>query len=228
MEKTNIPGAAEGVVEQAKHTAASVAEHAKEGLSHDVESGRDKAVETIENVSGALRSAGEKLEGTGPLPDFVEKAADGVERLAHYLEGKSIGDLVRGAESFARREPALFLGGALAVGVVAGRFLKSSAPRRPTAPAPPSDYGFAGEERYETYGYEGDYGGDDLLGGDELQDDWDSMEETLAFEAEAGDLRTTQPQGSSPGAVGVGAGARGGTAPMPATPGGDALGRTGR
>lgn len=237
----SIQGNANGIVDQAKQTVANVASSAKEGVQSQLEQRIDEAkevgVEKIETVSGALRSAGEQLEGTGPLPQLAEKAAAGIENLAHYIENKSIGDLFRGIESFARREPALFLGGAVALGVVAGRFLKSSSRR-----------GVDVGDRYETYGYEGGYSGysegytegdfvdDEYLSDDDLADDWDTAETTssepLAFESESDGIglsgraeptgsdwgRTTQPQGSSFGGAKVGS-TRGNTEKMPVTQG---------
>lgn len=235
---SNVSGSSGGIVDEAKQTAANVASQVREGVSQKIEqkldAGKEKARGEIETVSEALRSAGEKLEGTGPLPDLAEKAAEGIGRLAHYFENKNVTDIVRGVESFARREPALFLGGALAMGVIVGRFLKSSARR--TGRGAPQTAGTSGfGDTYDSYGYEGEYGGDDFLTSDDLQDDWDSMEEPIAFEAEdrgfggAGiqgsfgstqpDVRNTQPQGSSFGAVGIGASSRGGTEKMPVTPG---------
>ena len=38
-------------------------------------------------------------------------------------------DIVREAEAFARRQPAVFIGGALALGLLASRFLKAAPPR---------------------------------------------------------------------------------------------------
>lgn len=252
---SNTSGSSGGVVDQAKQTAANVASQAKEGVTQQIEqkfdSGKEKALDKIETVSDALRGAGEKLEGTGPLPDLAEKAAEGIDRLARYFENKNVGDIVRGVESFARREPALFLGGALAMGVIAGRFLKSSGHRMSNVDVGGSSQqlgssGFG--DAYGDYGYEGEYGGDDFLTSDELQDDWDSMEEPIAFQSEdrgvtggssnlgstdigigssglastQPDFRSTQPQGSSVGGVGVGSSNRGGTEKMPIVqPGGD-------
>lgn len=148
----------------------------------------DEARRTAGNVAPrAWEGAAPQGEGaTNPLPDLAARAAEGIERLARYLENKSVADVVRSVESFARREPALFLGGALAMGMMAGRFLKSSGHRMRSASGGAAQVegssGFA--ESYD-YGYEGEYGGDDFLTSDDLQDDWDVMEEPIAFEAEA-------------------------------------------
>lgn len=148
-------GTTNGLVDQAKQTATNVATTAKEGVTHQVEQRidqtKEKALDKLDTVSGALRGASEKLEGTGPLPDLAERAADGIDRVVHYFENKSLGEVLGSVESFARREPALFLGGAVALGIFAGRFLKSSAHRE--------DGG-------------GSY--DEELSADDLEDDWES------------------------------------------------------
>lgn len=223
MNKT-IQGNANGLVEQAKQTVANVASDAKAGVTSQLEHRIDQAkeridqakgvgIEKIETVSEALRGAGEKLEGTGPLPDLAEKAAEGIQNLARYFENKDVGDLFDGVNSFARRQPLMFLGGAVALGVLAGRFLKSSARRNPT------EYSYSGGDvggdPYETLGYEGDYGADgDYLSADDLEDDWDTADPPMAFQSESAGIgvssatttasatksdwsRTTQPQGSS-------------------------------
>src|SRR5687768_7812039 len=98
----SIQGNANGIVEQAKQTVANVASDAKAGVTTQLEQRIDQAkeigVEKIETVSDALRGAGEKLEGTGPLPQLAEKAAEGIENLAHFIENKNIGDVFTGIE----------------------------------------------------------------------------------------------------------------------------------
>jgi hypothetical protein len=197
----SIQGDANGIVDQAKQTVANVASDAKAGVGAQLEQRIDRAkeagVEKAETVSEALRDAGGKLDGTGPLPELAEKAAAGIENLARFIENKSVGDLFTGIDRFARREPALFLGGAVALGIVAGRFLKSSSRRSAGAGAGIGD-------RYETYGFEddyatgyaseGDFDNDDYLSADDLEDDWDTgvkgASEPLAFESESKDSGT--------------------------------------
>lgn len=246
MDKS-IQSNANGIVEQAKQTVANVAADAKAGVTTQLEQRIDAAkevgVEKIETVSDALRGAGEKLEGTGPLPQLAEKAAEGIENLARFVENKSIGDVFNGVQSFAKREPALFLGGAVVVGILAGRFLKSSSRRS-------VDVG----DRYETYGFEGggyasegDFETDDYLSADDLEDDWDTgvraSDEPMAFQSESDGIglsgssstesskassyspsgsndwsRTTQPQASSFGGAEIGS-TKGNTEKMPVTQG---------
>jgi hypothetical protein len=121
------------IVDQAKqavtHVAGDVAERALDQVNTQFDSRKEKAVETIGTVASAIRETGAKLKGVGPLADVAGQAADGVEKFADFFEGKQVGDVLRDVERFARREPAIFIGAAFAVGLVGGRFLKSSAHR---------------------------------------------------------------------------------------------------
>jgi len=118
------------LVTQAKdavtHVASDIANQAREQLDTQFESKKDKAVDTIGDIASALRGTGEKLKGVGPLGDVAGRAADGMDRVSKFFDGKQIGDVVRDVEQFARREPAIFVGAAFAIGLLGGRFLKSS------------------------------------------------------------------------------------------------------
>jgi hypothetical protein len=63
--------------------------------------------------------------------EYSEKMADQIERVSSYLEEHDLDELKHSAEDFARRQPELFLGGAFTLGLLAGRFLKSSAQSGP-------------------------------------------------------------------------------------------------
>jgi hypothetical protein len=57
----------------------------------------------------------------------MEQAVDRVDTWTQSLQHADVDDLVRGVQTFARRQPALFVAVAFGLGVVAARFLKSSA-----------------------------------------------------------------------------------------------------
>src|SRR5205814_450028 len=82
---------------------------------------------------------GENLNTTPEQNPITEKAAQytnslaqQIENLSGYFERKDVREMVRDVESFARRYPAYFIGGAVALGFLAARFLKSSGPRQRT------------------------------------------------------------------------------------------------
>jgi hypothetical protein len=66
--------------------------------------------------------------------------------VARYLREKDLQGLTRDTETFARRHPELFLGGAFLAGMLAARFVKSSRPRAVEGTGRTADYqsGFSG------------------------------------------------------------------------------------
>ena len=60
------------------------------------------------------------------VAQYVEQAANQVERWSSQLRDKDLGELVEDAQRLARRQPALFIGSAFALGLLSARFLKSS------------------------------------------------------------------------------------------------------
>jgi len=116
------------LVQRAKDTAADVAGQAREQVTTKASAQKDRATEGLTSVATALRQTSEQLrsQDTGPVSQYVEQAADQVEKVTQYLQSKSVGEIVGEVERFARREPALFLGGAFALGLLGARFLKSS------------------------------------------------------------------------------------------------------
>ena len=123
---------AQGLLDQATKAASDLAGQAKdkagEQLTSQLDAQKERAVGSIGGVASALRDAGRSLRSheTGMPTEYVDKAADQIERLTGYVKNRTIGQLAGDLERFARREPAIFLGGAFTVGVLAGRFLKSS------------------------------------------------------------------------------------------------------
>ncbi len=118
-----------------------------------IEAQKDRAVEGVESVAQALRQTGQQLQGEGPasfVGQYADSAANQIEQLADYLRYSDMELLMDDAQRFARREPALFVGGAFALGLMVARFLKSSSP----TPELTSSYGPSGQSQQRSYGYE--------------------------------------------------------------------------
>jgi hypothetical protein len=115
-----LKGLAEGVVDEAKKAAES-----------QIANQKNKVADSLGGVAHALRQATSARHE--PVIDtvrpYVDKAADQVERVSSYVQDRSLRDMASDLESFARREPALFLGGAFLAGLVGGRFLKAGTPQ---------------------------------------------------------------------------------------------------
>ena len=87
-----------------------------------------RASDTLGSIAGAVRGMTQPLRegGQSGIADYVNQAADGIERWAADLKRQDVDDALRAAQQFARRQPALFLGMAFTAGMLAARFLKSS------------------------------------------------------------------------------------------------------
>ncbi len=114
-----------------KNLAGSVAEEAKHVVENQLASQKGRVVDGLGGVAQALRQvsgAAQKPEhelSPAMLP-YIEKAADQVDKVSAYFDKKSLGEVARDVEDFARREPAMFLGGEFVLGLLGGRFLKAS------------------------------------------------------------------------------------------------------
>jgi hypothetical protein len=133
-----------------------VAGTAQERVGSQVDTALTRAGDMIGQLAGAVRQSGDQLRDQQPqVAGFVDTAAGQADRFAEYLRGANVQDVVRQTEDFARRQPAIFLGGALALGLVASRFLKAS-----PSGGSSSGYGFRGG-----YGYGSSYGSTGYGGG---------------------------------------------------------------
>ncbi len=111
-----------------KPVAKEVASAATRAAESRIGAGKELAVEKLSTVASALRRTSDQLRTEqSEITDYVASAARSVERLSGYLKTRSPSQLVGDLQSYARREPALFLGGALLAGLLGGRLLKSTA-----------------------------------------------------------------------------------------------------
>ena len=122
----------EEVKEQAKEQAGALAEEAKQQAQGQLAAQKTRATDGLCSLSTALQEASSQLreEDQDALARYTDTAAEQLGQFAELLRERSVGELLREAERYARREPALFLGGAVVLGFFGGRFLRSSRPGR--------------------------------------------------------------------------------------------------
>jgi hypothetical protein len=101
--------------------------NAKETARSAIGEQKEVAASGLGEFAGCLRNAAREVHDRNPLVASVaEGAADRLQRLSGTLGSKDLDTIVRDTESFARREPMVFLGAAMVAGFIAIRFLKSS------------------------------------------------------------------------------------------------------
>jgi hypothetical protein len=140
-QRSGAPGSAagsaqqkHGLKDQAVSQAQTLVDQAKSGAQDRVrsaaQSSKTSAVDTLSGVAQSLLVAAQQLQDQqkGSVGRIIEQAATRVDDAAKYLDRAEVDELVNKTESWARQNPALFLGGAFVIGVLGARFLKSSRP----------------------------------------------------------------------------------------------------
>ena len=113
--------------ENVREKAAGLADSAKEQVRSQFDQKKGTALGEIDTLVSALRRAGSELGDNGGMSGrVIDTVASRLESFSRSLDGKDLNGVLQGVETFARRNPAAFLGSAIAVGFLASRFLKSS------------------------------------------------------------------------------------------------------
>lgn len=115
------------VRQKAEQTASTIAQQAQETATTQLSSQKERAASTLSTLAGTLRESGHNVRQDQPqIASLTDQAAQRVEGISEYIREHDVRELVGEVESFARREPAIFLGAAFAVGFLAARLLKAS------------------------------------------------------------------------------------------------------
>lgn len=123
------PGGGDDIRRQAESTVSTVTEQATQTAETQLSKQKEEAASTLHAVAEAIRDGGQRMRSEQPkVASLAEQAATKVDEVSSYIREHEVRDFVREAESFARRERLLFLGGAFALGFLAARFLKASSP----------------------------------------------------------------------------------------------------
>jgi ElaB/YqjD/DUF883 family membrane-anchored ribosome-binding protein len=116
--------------DMAKDTASEATDRLKEKISEQKGAG----AEYVGNLAQTMRRAAREFDNDLPIAGkYIRKAAAQVENVSDSIRTGDFNDLVRNAQSFARRQPTAFLGIAVLAGFAAVRFLKSSSDASPAS-----------------------------------------------------------------------------------------------
>ncbi|MGZ9033191.1 MAG: hypothetical protein ACXW25_02090 [Rhodospirillales bacterium] len=93
---------------------------------------KDAASSYLNDISTAIHDLTSTLDkqGHGTIAHYTRSAADELQRMGQAIGNRDFNDLAREVTEFAQRRPALFFGGAFAIGFGLARFLASSKPER--------------------------------------------------------------------------------------------------
>jgi ElaB/YqjD/DUF883 family membrane-anchored ribosome-binding protein len=118
-----VEKATEQVAESALAEVQQVRDRAQSGL----ERGRNELGQRLRRVGSAVRATGDVLrEDDDMVARYATVASDQIERAAAYVSNADLRSVARDVERLARTQPVPFFGGAFVIGLIAGRFLRSS------------------------------------------------------------------------------------------------------
>lgn len=123
-----MPGGSDESVKRVQDAASGLVEQARNAAETRVSGQVSAASDSLQHAALAIRQSGQSLreQDQTQVATLADTAAEQVERVAGYLQGRDARQLMGDVEDMARREPVLFVGGGLALGLLAARLLKSS------------------------------------------------------------------------------------------------------
>jgi hypothetical protein len=134
----------------AKDAASSLARQAQGRMSGLLRGQMEAGADYVALVSRTAHDFAGSLDDKAPeIARFMHMAADRADRFADEARRKSPDELFEMASDYARRNPRVFFGAAIAAGFLLSRFLKSGAPERD---------GLASYENHMGAGLTGGYG----------------------------------------------------------------------
>lgn len=139
--RTQVREVKNQVVDHAKSTLTQARDSAASSLSES----KGRLADQVTHVADAFRNTTDHLrqQNQPQLAGYADGVARQAERLAGYLRNADFRAMGDDLEQLARRQPALVVGGAFALGLLAARFLRSSERRARDADA---------ETRFQTLG----------------------------------------------------------------------------
>jgi hypothetical protein len=134
--------AIKGRASEAMDAAKDMASQATDKLKESVEGQKNAGADYVGNLADTMRRCAREFDNDLPIAGaYIRKAAAQVESVSDQIKTGNLNDLVRGAQSFARRQPTAFLGLAVLAGFGAVRFLKSSAGNSNSSSQATDDFG---------------------------------------------------------------------------------------
>lgn len=105
--------------------ASSLASQAKQTLVSKLDDQKGTAADFVEQFAQTVQKSGEQFEGQQDwIASAIGRGAAELNTLAGSLRDKDLGELTREVQSFARRQPALFIGVTLVAGFAVARLGK--------------------------------------------------------------------------------------------------------
>lgn len=118
---------AQQVAQEAKTQAKDLIGEARAQVQSQASNGQQKVAETLRNLADELQQMAQGGSQSGPVSEVARQAADKLTGVADWIGQREPGELLEEFRGVARRRPGMFLLGATAAGVLAGRLTRGAA-----------------------------------------------------------------------------------------------------
>lgn len=127
--ESGVSSAAEGAVNAGRQAASKAGRQVKRQAESLYEDASSTAAATANETSDVVDDAADALDKSGheTLGRAAAALSERMRSFSAYLEDIKLEDLLRDAQRLAQRNPALMIGGGVALGFLLSRFFKASA-----------------------------------------------------------------------------------------------------
>lgn len=140
--------------DEAHNVAGEAKDQVRRLVDETREQAHDQATTQRDRLVGTLRTFGDDLDAmasqggtSGLAAEVARQAAERARSIGSSIDGREPAELIDDLRGFARRRPGLFLLGALAAGVVAGRLARGAASSSSSGSTPQLDQADVTAER---------------------------------------------------------------------------------
>ena len=116
------------LVDTMRERVGPIAEQVKDQASAVAQQQMTSAAEGLDSAAGAVNAVGDRMRenNLGELSQYTDLAAEQIEKVAAWLRTTTPEEIAHDIEDFAKKQPAVFVAGALALGLIGVRFLRST------------------------------------------------------------------------------------------------------
>lgn len=122
---------------QVRDAAKDAKTHVAQEMQDRAEDLRAKAADETQKAANAADAAAREFDAGTIQAQAAGQVADALEQVAAQVRTTDLDRLARNVSSFARENPAMFIGGAALLGLAATRFLKARSPQDDARAAAP-------------------------------------------------------------------------------------------
>ncbi|MDQ6681865.1 MAG: hypothetical protein M3Y88_01160 [Chloroflexota bacterium] len=124
----DVASSVKAAASQATETGGQLVDKAREQGTRQAQQQKQRAADALVTLAGSLRKMSGDIgdQDQQAIASVTQLTADKTEQLAQFLRQTDVAQMIGRVEDFGRRQPALFLGAAFGVGLLASRFLKAA------------------------------------------------------------------------------------------------------